>query len=108
MIDQEHVHEHWNNLYDERSQNMSLTLKVGLCGIEEGETVDRRQELEKVLWDDLGGLLVNVVKEDDEFLGDVQQGSDGDSADEEVYNEGTLIEYADLFGFVAFAADFVG
>lgn len=56
----------------------------------------------------MGGLLVNVVKEDDEFLGDVQQGSDGYGADEEVDDEGTLIKYADLFGFVAFAADFVG
>lgn len=102
------MHENRNNLNDQRRQDVSLSLEESLSRVEESETINWRQELEKVLADDFGGFIVDMFEKDNEFLWDVEQRSDGESTDQEVDDQGSLVKYSYFFWLVPLSADFIG
>ena len=88
-----------------------MGLEEGLGGVVESEGPDWGDQLIEII-PYLCFLLFELdhygAEESDHGLWHVEEGSDQEGAEEEVYEEGSLVEDADENGVVSFATDFVG
>ena len=62
MINQEHMHKHRHNLYNQRRQNMPLTLKKSLGSIKKCKTINRWKQLKQVVAYNHRGFIVDVLE----------------------------------------------
>lgn len=64
--------------------------------------------MEKVLTDDAGSFQINMFEHDHQFFGNIEERGDGYSANKEIDDQCSLIEYANLLGLVPLPTDFIG
>ena len=116
MLDEEEVHQDGGYLNEQGGDDMSLGEEVGLGRIVVSKTVDGGHKLIEVLGDSLSCVFINVsifvevqvLKQDDDVLGDVENWGNEECAEEEVDEQGSLIKDADDLGLIPLAAYLIG